>query len=137
MNVSTRCTIGGISFSPQELGWGIYAIDFDSGETADGTMERNMVGTKYKYEITIAPIHSGDVLPGNSSGKKLKDLLNILLSPSFTATMPDPLGTTITSTFYVGDRTGSFYNFALDLFDATKFNIIEMYPHDFTAANDD
>lgn len=126
MNASTVLTINGIRFVPQSLTVAIQAVDYDSGRTADGRMHRNMVATKYKYNIKMAPMHSTDELI-KGSGKYMSDLLTALLAQSFTFTGPDPVTMGSKSgEFYVGDRTVPVYNFKLDIWDSLSFDVIEV-----------
>ena len=125
MNADTRVTLGGISFSPQSLTCAIQAVDYDSGRTADGKMHRNMVATKYKYQVKLAPMHSNDKLEGVHT---MSDLLAAMGGAEFQFSAPDPMDASsdYSGTFYVGDRTIPVYNFKLDIWDSMSFDVIEV-----------
>ena len=127
MTMPKYVSIEGIKFSPQSLTCSIQDIDYDAGRTADGTMHRNKVTRKLKYQISLAPMHTGEYLYTGEEND-IVDLLNQLENETFTAEMPDPFnsGALTSRRYYVGDRSLPIHNFTLDLWDSISFDIVEV-----------
>ena len=109
---------GSVTFAPQEMSVGIQDVDYDSGRAADGTMHRNKVATKRKFNFTLKPMGTAELM----------SILTIIENnPSFTATCPDPSQESgyYTGTFYRGDISCPAYNLEHDIWNQTTFNIIE------------
>lgn len=77
-----------------------YALDKDSYRTADGTLKRNKIGDKMKFELTFKMMTKSE----------LQSLLTILNSDAFTVQYEDMItGTLISGTFYHNDMKISPY----------------------------
>lgn len=116
---NATCKIGSWEFSPQELELTVAAVDYESGRSASGNMQRNMLGTCYTYKVTMPPSPTDEVKRG----------LSQLLDAYQTCSFYDPIsGAQREAVYYVGDRTAPVYNFTLDLWDAWSFTMIEKTP---------
>ena len=105
---------GGATFSVQ---------DIDSAETGrnqEGTMIRERVATKIKWQFTFPPL----------SREMGSAILNAVSGVTIEFTYPDPFlptGTT-TKTCYVGDRTAPAYSMAdnMPIWENIAFSVIEI-----------
>lgn len=91
----------------------------ESGRNQLGTMIRDRVAVKIKWQLSFPPM----------SPTMLKNLLSAISASSFSFTYPDPrTGEQSTGTFYVGDRTSPVYSEVggLPFWKGASFNIIEM-----------
>lgn len=115
---SKRVNINGVYVAPQEFTFNVMDVDFESGRTADGTMHRKRVGVKRKYNVSLPPCHTEDLQP----------ILAAMAPVTFKCTFPDAMSASgyYTGTFYVGDRTVSVYNYAMDLWNSCSFDLVEI-----------
>ena len=120
MNADSKVILNNVEIPVQEMTVTINAVDYDSGRNADGTMERNMLGEKRKVELSLPPLHSDALRPVMAA-------ISGTEHAAFTASFPDPwvAGGVYSGEFYVGDRSAPVYNFALDIWNNVKFNIVE------------
>lgn len=130
--MSKPFAINGISLDglilPEPAGATFSVQDIDSSETGrsqTGTMIRDRVAVKIKWQLTFPPL----------SRTMVANLLNALSSTDFQFTYPDPLSATgtATKTCYVGDRIAHAYSTADDendggipVWENVSFSIIEM-----------
>ena len=116
---NATCKIGSWEFDPQELELTVADVDYESGRSASGKMQRNMLGTCYTYKVTLPPCTTD----------LMRTALRALSGKYQECTFFDPIkGANRTSTYYVGDRTASVYNYGLDLWNSLEFTMIEKDP---------
>lgn len=106
---------GGAIFSVQDID------SAESGRNSAGTLMRDRVATKIKWQLTFPPL----------SRRLLSALLNSeIQNATFSFTYPDPYKTsgTTTKTCYVGDRTAPMYSTAngMPMWENVSFSIIEV-----------
>lgn len=104
---------------PSTLEVGYQDVDYDSGRTADGMMHRNRVAAS-KRKLNVG-------WPASKiSSNLVKTVLNAVYPEKFTVTYLDPMkGEMMTGDFYVGDRVVPVYNYALGMYDAFSFGLVE------------
>lgn len=90
-------TIAGVDVKdPSVFQVDIMDIDKESERNANGTMQRTRVATKRKLTVEWGPLSNSEI------SKILKSVKDVF----FIVKYPDPYeGTTITKTFYSGDRS--------------------------------
>ena len=117
--------LNGVSLPMPAHNGAIFSVqDIDSAETGrnqDGTLMRERVATKVKWQLTFPPL----------SRAMLASLLNSdIKNPTFSFTYPNPYSATgtITKTCYVGDRTAPMYSMAsgMPMWENVSFNVIEI-----------
>jgi hypothetical protein len=98
--------INGVTISPDpnQFQWVLTDLSSDnSGRSASGTMMKDRIAQKVKISPQWAFLTQAQALT-------LLQALNANIF--FTVTYPDPLqGTTVTNTFYVGDRTVPMFSY--------------------------
>lgn len=130
--MSTPFAINGTSLNglilPEPAKATFSVQDIDSSETGRnqaGTMMRDRVDVKIKWQLTFPPLNRTMVA----------NLLNAISAASFEFTYPDPFSATgtATKTCYVGDRTAPAYSTADDesedgipVWENVSFSVIEM-----------
>ncbi|MBR1904845.1 MAG: hypothetical protein IJ819_00080 [Clostridiales bacterium] len=113
--------LGNIDIQPKVSGlkWSIMSIQSaDSGRAEDGTMIATLVARKRKLEVSYA----------NLTPTQAKAILSVVCGDMFfNVTYYDFLsGEQETRTFYVGDRSGNWYNFNIERgIENLQFNLIE------------
>lgn len=110
--------VNGINIAtPSSFKVSVMDIDASAERNAQGDLQRDRVATKRKLEMSYKTIKSSN----------LSTLLKAIKDETFTVTYPDPVeGTSLTKTFYVGDRVCPMYNFALGLWTDVNFNFVEV-----------
>lgn len=107
----------------QGASFSLNAVDSASaGRNQSGTMIRDMVTTKIKWQLEFVPCNQ----------TQLSNLLNAISGSFFEFTYPDPLKAsgTSTKTFYVGDRSAPVWevdrtNESAGLWGNVKMDFIE------------
>jgi len=98
--------INGVTISPDpnQFQWVLTDLSSDnSGRSANGTMMKDRIAQKVKISPQWAFLTQ-------AQASTLLQALNANIF--FTVTYPDPLqGTTVTNTFYVGDRTVPMFSY--------------------------
>lgn len=113
--------LGSIDIQPKVSGlkWSIMSIQSaDSGRAEDGTMIATLVAKKRKLEVSYA----------NLTPAQAKAILSVVCGDMFfDVTYYDFLsGEQETRTFYVGDRSGDWYNYNIEKgIENLQFNLIE------------
>lgn len=116
---NAKCKIGSWDFCPQELTLTIADVDYESGRSASGKMQRNMLGTCYTYKVSLPPCDTDTV----------RKCLRALAGEYQECTFYDPIkGANRTARYYVGDREVKPYSFKLDLWESVEFTMIEKDP---------
>lgn len=94
--------------------------DENAGRTADGAMQKNILGKCYKIEMSWNVLNS----------TKAQTLFSLFTANQyFNVTFYSPYaGTQVTKEFYVGDRSAPCYNATLDIWTNIAFNIIQRTP---------
>lgn len=94
--------------------------DENAGRTADGAMQKNILGKCYKIEMSWNVLNS----------TKVQTLISLFTTYQyFNVTFYSPYeGTQVTKEFYVGDRSAPCYNATLDIWTNVAFNIIQRTP---------
>lgn len=89
--------INGVAIAtPKVFKVSLYDIDGETYRNAKGELMRDRIGTKRKLECEWPALTMAQISP----------LLQTVKDEFFTVEYPDPYeGTTVTKTFYVGDRT--------------------------------
>ena len=101
---------------PSTLTIGYQDVDYDSGRTADGTMQRNRVAQKVKLQIEWPHMKPADV----------KKVLQAVTPVWMQVTYLDPLtNSRKTKTMYAGDRTAPVYNYTLGVYSPISVDLIE------------
>lgn len=114
------------STTPCEFVVGRYDVSASTaGRDEAGEMHKDMIGKSTKYELKFHFIDSQTV----------HDICQVVEAGEFVnITLVDPVdgyppSFTVTRTFYVGDRSMSLYNAALDLWQELSFSLIEKGVH--------
>ena len=113
--------LGNIDIQPKVSGlkWSIMSIQSaDSGRAEDGTMIATLVAKKRKLEVSYA-----NLTPADASAI----LAEVCGNMFFNVTYYDFLDAQQeTRTFYVGDRSGDWYNYNIERgIENLQFNLIE------------
>lgn len=113
--------LGNIDIQPKVSGlkWSIMSIQSaDSGRAEDGTMIATLVAKKRKLEVSYA-----NLTPADASAI----LAEVCGNMFFNVTYYDFLDAQQeTRTFYVGDRSGNWYNYNIERgIENLQFNLIE------------
>ena len=113
--------LGNIEIQPKVSGlkWSIMSIQSaDSGRAEDGTMIATLVAKKRKLEVSYA-----NLTPADASAI----LAEVCGNMFFNVTYYDFLDAQQeTRTFYVGDRSGNWYNYNIERgIENLQFNLIE------------
>lgn len=113
--------LGSIDIQPKVSGlkWSIMSIQSaDSGRAEDGTMIATLVAKKRKLEVSYA-----NLTPADASAI----LAEVCGNMFFNVTYYDFLDAQQeTRTFYVGDRSGNWYNYNIERgIENLSFNLIE------------
>jgi len=95
-----------------------------SGRVEDGTMYKNKIGACVNIELAWDGVTTAQA----------KTILTAFADEYFSVTYIDPRrgsapNYTVTSTFYVGDRTAPMYSYALDRWENISFKIVERGVH--------
>ena len=105
-------------------GGAIFSVqDIDSAETGrnqEGTMIRERVATKIKWQFTFPPLNRA----------MCSAILNAIADVTFELEYPDPFSPTemATKTCYVGDRTAPAYSTAsgMPMWENIAFSVVEI-----------
>lgn len=117
-------TLNGVDLPEPAINGATFSVqDIDSaatGRNQSGTMIRERVATKIKWQLTFPPL----------TRKMAARLLNAISEASFDFIYPDPMSETETvkKTCYVGDRSVPIYTFVdgIPMVKSISFSIIEM-----------
>lgn len=105
---------------PSSLQWGIQSVsDSNAGRTTDGKMHVNLITRKRKIELEWRGV----------SFAVASEILRAVNPETFSVTYHDTLtNSTLTKTFYVGDRTAMVYSYTdgYKWYQNVAFNIIEV-----------
>ena len=94
--------------------------DENAGRTADGAMQKNILGRCYKVQMSWNVLNS-------TQAQSLFSLFTA--NQYFNVTFYSPYeATQVTKEFYVGDRSAPCYNATLDIWTNIAFNIIQRTP---------
>lgn len=101
---------------PSSVTFTVSDIDGESYRNAQGNVVRDRLTTKRKLECEWKGLTTDEI----------STLLSAVTDTFFTVTYLDAQeGTSVTKTFYVGDRTAPVYNYSLDIWESLKMNFIE------------
>lgn len=124
INSSGTYVMNGIDLPEPAINGATFSVqDIDSaatGRNQSGTMIRERVATKIKWQLTFPPM----------TRKMASKLLSAISEASFGFSYPDPMDETetVTKTCYAGDRSVPIYTFVngLPMVKGVSFNVIEM-----------
>ena len=116
--------LDGRSLPEPAHGGAIFSVqDIDSAETGrnqEGTMIRERVATKIKWQFTFPPLNRA----------MCSAILNAIADVTFELEYPDPFSPTemATKTCYVGDRTAPAYSTAsgMPMWENIAFSVVEI-----------
>lgn len=112
-------TINGQNFDPSKMSFGIQDVSAsDAGRDQTGLMHKDLITRKYKIELEWW-------CPSRAETARI---LTAVYPEYFPVTFTDPMtNTTVTKTFYVGDRTAPVQMWGDDrqFYSSVKFNLIE------------
>lgn len=116
--------LDGRSLPEPAHGGAIFSVqDIDSAETGrnqEGTMMRERVATKIKWQFTFPPLNRA----------MCSAILNAIADVTFELEYPDPFSPTemATKTCYVGDRTAPAYStaYGMPMWENIAFSVVEI-----------
>ena len=100
---------------PSEWNYQIGDLDTSGSRDATGLLHRAYVATKINYEFSWNGLE----------WEMLQTILNLVNTPKFKLTAPDPrtFGGTYTGYYYVGDRTGKGWYYNLQRNEKSTFTL--------------
>lgn len=124
INSTGKHVMNGVELPEPAHGGAIFSVqDIDSAETGrnqEGTMIRERVATKIKWQFTFPPLNRA----------MCSAILNAIADVTFELEYPDPFSPTemATKTCYVGDRTAPAYSTAsgMPMWENIAFSVVEI-----------